>query len=302
MEFNKDSREGIGVVIKGEDPTRDLTFVIAFGITADDYEITFQTAAASPTNDVRTQISPEEAPQSVRSHILNIRQQMIDSKRTFYNKEIDELTEQYIQNITDEFDDFFELEKDQLEAKLHSKFLDIRPNSEPDVFVTDLNELTFNESSPDSNGSRETTESDTSSESEDLSVLEITPVIDVQSGKKIESLDPGTTIAVKLAGRSAKTFGSFQQSPGKNESPTLPAELLSYKKIESDDNENLLRVRLQEGILGEGNVPQGSMVKCLNQNTVKTRESEYEEQLYSLLFIIASLLILFLIFGYFIIL
>lgn len=281
-----------GIVLKGISERKSLHFLVLAVISTADSSLSQLSAAGAPQSHYFSSVNTFSDPGTIEERILDVRRQMARERKNFYLEEVEEQFRHFLSNNLPRIVDF--LEENDLEG--------LRDFVKHDFYKFDISNLNLDRFSPQK--LRESKESDspepatestggTSSDSSNQpTTIEVAPEIDVRQGTRVEELEPGTPIVVRLTERSAELFGSSIDE----ERPRIPGDFLSFDP-EGKEPEGEFRVRLQEDLHGVGEVSRGSLLR-LHRPGDRSGGDEYERQLRPLVMIVVILLVLLVLFAY----
>ncbi|MFB6344366.1 MAG: hypothetical protein ABEK50_01135 [bacterium] len=297
-----ESEQSLGLVLKGYSELKSLHFllsvIIANGQTKP--RIDSFTAAGAPENSYFTPVSTMSDPEDIQGRILDVRRKMSQESKNFYNEEVEEQFKQFfLSNLKSLTDMIQEHRLTDLETFIRDNFYEFEIN-EINAASVPPDKLQFEPSTNQSSSTRSETSDNRSEPSETASddsvtTIEVNPEIDVKNGQKVEKIPRGTSVIVRLTDRSAKLFGS-ELGPNQRR---LPADFLEFTQ-EDGSPEGRIRVRLQEGLHGVGEVSRGSLIR-LHEPALESKSGDYERQLQPLVVIIVSLMLILVVFAYLVI-
>lgn len=294
------SPERQALVLKGYSEQKDLHFLLLVGLRrtgSSGPTVSELSAAGAPKSHYFTPVTTQSDPDEIRETIFDVRRTMTQQRKQFYLKEIREQFKQFFEsNLGTVLAYLREDEIEDLETFIRDDFYKFNID-ELDVARFPYESLQPRKQDEANSGQSETGGSggSRSSETVEPTTIEIAPEIDVQTGVRVEQLEPGTPIVVRLTERSAKLFGSTFE--GKR--PRLPGDFVQYK-LKSSRAEGTMRVRLQDGLHGVGEVSPGSLIRLYHPDSDATRDT-YERQLQPFIWIVVFLIILLTLFAYFVI-
>lgn len=291
--------ESYGLVLKGTSERKSLHFLVLAVVSptgSSGPSLKEFSAAGAPQSHYFSSVKSFSDPKDIQDTILDVRRQMAEKRKNFYLQEVEEQFQHFLSTNISRVLEF--LESDNLAGL--EKFI------QHDFYKFDISELNVDsfpyrvlqereqsgESSTDSNVSEST---GSSSSGTSPTTIEVAPEIDVQDGTRVEELEEGTPIVVRLTERSAELFGSSVDQ----ERPRLPGEFLDFDPG-GKQPEGEFRVRLQEDLHGVGEVSRGSLIRRHRPGEQKS-EDEYERQLQPLVVIVVSLMLLLVVFAYLVI-
>jgi len=275
-----------GIIFVGEDPFHNLAFVVCCGLDFGDPQLEIFTCTGGIDSSKLNLPHPKEDPNELRAQVIDRNARLTDQNKTHNIEEIESRFRPFLDNHLDDIaQQMRNRDKEQVREFLENRVKDnvyFSKKLQFSSFFVEYNELVMEEDNESSQELNREEESGTDL-GDDVRVLNISPELSAVKGGEVRQLEPGTEVMVRLAGEDAKLMGSGENQ---EQMDPFPAQVVLFREHDRDED-GTLRVKIQEGIHGECDVPGGSRIR---QKDPPETEDSYEENLQSLTWVVTALM------------
>ncbi len=276
----------VGIIFEGEDSSYGLAFVVCCGLDLNNDQLEIFTCTGAMTSSELNLPTPGEDPKELRAQVINRNVRLAEQNKTHNTEEVEDRFRPFlVENVNEIEQELRSRGKQQVKKFLQDRIRrDVFFSNKLQLssFFVDYDDLVLEDDGESAEESKPDGEQ-VNAKSDDVRVLNISPELSAVKGREVRELVPGTEVLVRLEGEDAKLMGSGSDP---EEMDPFPAEVLYFDESSGGDD-GTLRVKIQEGIHGECEVPGGSRIE---KRKFPETEDSYEENLQFMAWLVTGML------------